>query len=130
LPVAGADWRSLVKSSVKAKAADTRKKSRGASDNFRISRVGFSTLAHPFLVEAARTRGISLSGYIRRAVLSWAAHDLGLDRIHLFSLDAGITPIGRVGSAPTKDLDETIYGRWEVQGDDSRSGLDERPAED
>lgn len=116
--------------SVAAKAADTRKRSRGASDNFRISRIGFSTAAHPFLVKAARTRGISLSGYIRRAVMAWVAHDLGLDRIQLFELDAGITPIGRVGSRPTKDLDEKIYGRWEVHRDDIGPERDERPPQD
>lgn len=113
------NWRDTTKSAVKAKARSARKNSRGASNNFRISRVGFSVLAHPFLVRAAAVRGMTLSGYIRRATLAFAAHDLGLNRIDLFEKDAAITPIDRIGS-PSKDLSEELYGSWEVQSDDSR----------
>jgi hypothetical protein len=108
-------WRDLVRDAAVAKSHDTRKRSRGASDTAHISRVGFAVAAHKFLVLAARRRGISISGYIRRATLAVVAMDLGLKAIDLFEFDSGITPIGRVGSKPTKDLDGKLYGRWEVQ---------------
>lgn len=114
-------WRDNVNSAVKAKGRTTSQENPGASQTFRISRVGFGVLAHPFVVRAALKRGISLSGYLRRAALAFAAHDLGLNRIDLFELDAAVAPPGRIGSLPTKDLDEKIYGSWEVQGDGTRS---------
>jgi hypothetical protein len=117
-----ADWRKLVKDAVAVKAATSSQKS-GASDHIRISRVGLSTDAHPFLVEAARKRGISLTGYIRRATMAHVAMDLGLEAVDLFDKDLSIAPIGRRGGPPTKDLDGERYGRWEVQphdvGDDA-----------
>jgi hypothetical protein len=108
-------WRDLVRDQAAARSHDTKTRTRGASDSAHISRVGFLIAAHRFLVIAARKRGISISGYIRRATLAVVAMDLGLEAVDLFELDAGITPIGRVGSKPTKDLDGALYGRWEVQ---------------
>ena len=108
-------WRDLVKDAAAARSHDTKKRTRGASDSAHISRVGFAIAAHMHLVTAARRRGISISGYIRRATLAVVAMDLGLEATDLFELDSAITPIGRVGSKPTKDLDGALYGRWEVQ---------------
>lgn len=111
-------WRRLVIDAVTTRAAETTQRSRGASDSNRISRVGFHPDAHIFLVRAARKRGISLSGYIRRATMAVVAMDLGLEARDLFGLDAAITPIGRIGAPPTRDLDGELYGRWEVRPDD------------
>lgn len=110
-----ADWRTLVKDAAAAKAGETRTRNRGASDTANISRVGMGTQAHVFLVQAAKARGISISGYIRRATLAHVAMDLGMEATDLFALDLAITPIGRRGSLPDRDLDGEMYGRWEVE---------------
>lgn len=123
--MAGDSWRQVISDAVTARAAATSARSRGASATNRISRVGFSTDAHPFLVRAAATREISLSGYIRRATLAQAAADLGIDPVELFERDAAITPIGRNGSNPSKDLDGALYGLWGCQGHDD-AGAGER----
>lgn len=117
--MAGADWRSVLRDRVQVKAATTREEQKAASNIFRISRVAFSVAAHPFLVRAAAKRGISLSGYIRRATMAFVARDLGLNQLDLFEIDAGVTPVGRRG-APSKDLDGALYGTWEVCPDVDR----------
>lgn len=116
--MAGADWRSMIKDQVAVKAADTRERNRGASQTANISRVGFSANVQPHLVRAAKRRGISISGYIRRATMAVVAMDLGFKATDLFDSDVMITPVGRNG-APSKDLDGTLYGRWEVVPDAS-----------
>ena len=110
--MAGDGWKQVVSDAVTARAAATAAKHRGASDKNRISRVGFAIAAHLLLVRAAAKRTISLSGYIRRATMAQVAKDLGIPQREAFEADAGITPIGRTGSKPTKDLDGKIYGRW------------------
>ena len=115
-------WRDRLRDQAEVNAAETRKNHAGASQTANISRVGFSSLVHPFLVRACRQRGISVAGYIRRATLARVAADLGLTATDLFALDVGITPIGRIGSRPTKDLDGALYGRWEVDGDATDRG--------
>ncbi len=113
--MAGNDgWRQVVADAVEVRAADTARKNRGASDHANISRVGFGSEAHPYIVRAAKKRGISVSGYIRRATAAMAALDLGLDPKEIFEKDVAITPIGRIGAKPSKDLDGELYGTWEV----------------
>lgn len=109
---AGDGWRQVVSDAVTARAAKTAASTRGASDKNRISRVGFAPPPHEFLVRACARRGISISGYIRRATLAQVAADLGMDPLVLFEMDAAITPIGRNGSMPSKDLDGELYGLW------------------
>jgi 2-keto-3-deoxy-6-phosphogluconate aldolase len=111
----GDGWRDMVRDAVAVQAAEVTERHPGASADLRISRVGLSPEAHRFIVEAARRRGISISGYIRRASLAVAAMDLGLDPKDLFALDIGIAPIGRRGAPPSKDLDGELYGDWAVQ---------------
>ena len=71
---------------------------------------------HPFLVRAAQLRGISISGYIRRATMARVGADLGIDPVELFQMDSAITPLGKGGNPrhPDRDLDGALYGRWEV----------------
>jgi hypothetical protein len=120
----------VVRDAVAARAAETAAHHRGASQYAHISRVGLSVEAHPFLVEAARKRGISISGYIRRATMALVAMDLGLQATDLFEKDIAITPIGRRGAPPSRDIDGALYGRWEVQPGDSRAdpGRESDPA--
>lgn len=113
----GADWRSVIMDQVAVRAAGVRERNPGASDVAHISRVGFSVDAHRFLIQAARRRGISISGYIRRATLAVVAMDLGLEATDLFELDVAIAPVGRRGK-PSRDLDGQLYGYWEVRPDE------------
>lgn len=46
---------------------------------------------------AAAARGVSLSGYVRRAALSFAAHDLGIDRDVLMQFEPPLRPAGHFG---------------------------------
>lgn len=115
----GASWKDVLKDQVAAGAAETKKRSRGDASTIRLSRIHFSVEVHPYLVRAARQRGISISGYIRRATLAHVALDLGLDPIELFKIDSAIRPLSGV-RAHHYDLDGKAYGRWEVKHDDPR----------
>lgn len=117
-------WQQRILDGLEVRAAEANSRSYGTSATNRISRVGFSTAAHPYLVRAAQGRTISLSGYIRRATLAMVARDLGMDPKVLFELDAAIAPIDRRGAPPTKDLDGELYGTW---GWESRQ---DEPSED
>jgi hypothetical protein len=114
----------VVRDAVAARAAETASRHRAASQYAHVSRVGLSVAAHSFLVEAARKRGISISGYIRRATLALVAMDLGLEATDLFEKDIAITPIGRRGAPPSRDIDGALYGRWEVQPGEPRDGAE------
>ena len=113
--MAGDSFRQVIMDGVAAKAAETARKNRGASDHANISRVGFGAEAHPYIVRAAKKRNISISGYIRRATAAMAALDLGIDPREIFEKDVGITPIGRIGAPPSKDLDGILYGLWDIE---------------
>lgn len=119
--MAGDGWRDIVKDAVAARAAEARKRSAGASQTAHISRVGFSVEAHPYLVRAAHQRGMSISGYIRRATMALAAMDLGIAPTEIFEKDTPLTPPGMAGRwHSTRDLDGELFGRWEVRPDGSR----------
>ena len=77
--------------------------------------VQFGADLRPFLTEAARRRGISLSGYMRRAAFAFVAADLGADPRDLFAMDLPL----KYGPAPDdtdRDIDGERFGRWEVGG--------------
>ncbi len=118
----GADWRSIIADQAAVAAADVRQR-RTTSTTQRITRVGFSLDVHPFLLRAAQARGISLSGYVRRATMAHVALDLGLDPIELFKMDLGLAPLGKGGDRwqSDKDLDGEKYGTWEVGRSDAGS---------
>lgn len=118
----GAGWRDIIRDQVSVQAASAREKSNGDSATIRLSRIHFSVEAHPFLVRAAQQRGISISGYIRRATMARVAADLGIDPIELFKLDSAIRSLGTRDNSRLndRDLDGELYGRWEVGCDDAR----------
>lgn len=111
----GHGWRDVVRDAVDSRAAESATRNRGASATANISRVGFGVEANPYIVRAAKKRGISVSGYIRRSTAAMAALDLGIDPREIFEKDVAITPIGRIGARPSKDLDGELYGLWDIQ---------------
>lgn len=101
---------------VKAERART---SRGASHHQNVSRVGFSPLIQPILVRAARRRGISIAGYIRRATLAIIAIDLGIPVEELIEKDIRAASFGNrmnPWSKPGMEI-EAQYGSWKVRPD-------------
>lgn len=121
---AGDGWRDIIRDGVAARAADARKNSPGGSQTQHISRVGFSVDAHPYLVRAAQARGMSISGFIRRATMAVVAADLGIDPEEIFLLDTPVTPPGLSGRwQSTRDLDGELFGQWRFRPDDSDTDL-------
>lgn len=113
--MAGDSFRQVIIDGVNARAAETATRNPGASGTANISRVGFGVEAHPYIVRAAKLRGISISGYIRRATAAMAALDLGIDPREIFEKDTKIAPIGRIGRVPSKDIDGEFYGLWDIE---------------
>lgn len=116
-----AGWRQVVIDQLDVRGAEVRKRSSGASQSTSVSRVGFSPKVQPLLVQAARARGISIAGYIRRATMAFVAKDLGLDPIQLFEQDMAPSPYGRGGTKSDRDLDGKRYGHWKVHPDESHT---------
>lgn len=113
----GSSWRDVIADQVAVSAAETKGNRGGSGADIRLTHMHLSVEAHPFLVRAAQARGISISGYARRAVLAHVALDLGLEAVDLFKLDGRIAPLGSGGGSPltSRDLDGQMYGRWEVE---------------
>ena len=64
------------------------------------------------LLKAARQRGISTSGYARRALASWVIHDLGLGP-EVFAMFPAAQPAGAIGGRIGGGSDDgTGYGPW------------------
>lgn len=123
--MAGAGWRDIAKDGVAAKVAESEAKNRNGAIYAHVSRVGYSPDVHRFLVDAAKARGISIAGYIRRATLAHVALDLGLEATDLFQLDNSISPLGVGGPGRSRgilDLDGELWGRWEVENREPGSG--------
>lgn len=76
-------------------------------------RVPFAIL----LREAAKARGISISGYVRRAVAAFIAYDTGKDVRDILVHAPGPTAYGRIASnlhQKTFD-DSTGFGLWRIE---------------
>lgn len=117
--MSGADWRTTIRDQAAVNAAKARENGSG-SHLANISRVGFSVDVHPWVVRAARQRGISIAGYIRRSTLAMVALDLGVELRDLLERDVAPAPFGERTNrwAPgDRDLDGEKYGHWEVQPD-------------
>lgn len=68
--------------------------------------------AHSVVVEAARSRKMSLSAYVRRAAYAMACRDLGLPLAEVLERDPRVSrDTGLALSDPTG----TRFGRWEIE---------------
>lgn len=117
--MAGADWRTIVTDQMAVNAAKARQNP-GASNVANISRVGFGVDAHPYVVRAARARGISIAGYIRRSTLAMVSIDLGIELRDLLERDIAPAPFGQRTNRwqpGDHDLDGERFGRFEVLPD-------------
>lgn len=71
--------------------------------------------AAPALNEAAAQRGMSVSAYLRRAGLAFAAHDLGLDLAQLLE-DEPATRSRFAGTAADREMGGQGHGLWRIGG--------------
>lgn len=108
-------WREIVRDQLNVRATErVAARQRDHGKPIVTSRTGFAAAVQPLLVEAARRRGISIAGYIRRATMAFVAKDLGLDPIEVFAQDMAPAPYQRGGAHSDRDLDGKRFGQWKV----------------
>lgn len=108
-----ANWRDIIAGEVAAKAEATSRRSRSHSGKQRMVRfAALSVTCYQLLVQASNRRGISVGGYVRRAVMAQVAADLKLPQRGVFELDKLIDS-GRHGADRyVADLDGDLFGTW------------------
>jgi hypothetical protein len=89
------------------------RRSRSHAGKQRIVRFSaFSIPCYDLLITASNRRGISIGGYVRRAVMAQVASDLKIPQRTLFTADKLIDS-GRQGSERyVSDLDGELFGVW------------------
>jgi hypothetical protein len=75
----------------------------------------FKPHLYSLVKRAAEARGMSLSSYLRRAVLSFACFDLGLDWYETMADDRGANKIGRPASDGVESGGHG-FGKWQIEG--------------
>lgn len=81
--------------------------------------VRFDRPFRKLLDEAAMRRGCSMAGYVRRAMLAFVIHDLGLSPEEAGQHMPRPTPYGKNGGSGNKTLTQdnlTGYGPWVITG--------------
>jgi len=111
--MSGGTWRDIIATEVAAKAEEVTKRSRSHAGKQRLVRfTAFSVTCYQLLVQASNRRGISIGGYVRRAVMAQVSRDLEIPQHQLFELDKLIDS-GRQGPERyIKDLDGALFGTW------------------
>lgn len=102
-------WADRLLSDVQAAPLGTRRRGKHAARyNMEIT-----TGILPLLKRAAGMRGVSVTTYIRRAMLSFVAHDLNRPLAAVLPLDPRVS---RPGSRRVEeDPDALIGGSWEIE---------------
>ncbi len=103
------DWREVVAANVDALP---KRRSTIPEDATKVT-VDFRGGVHGFLLEAARSRGLSLAAYVRRAALAVAAHDVGVATAALTGLDPRVS---RETGFSVSDPGATMFGPWQIEG--------------
>lgn len=68
-----------------------------------------------YVFQAARSRGINVTAYIRRSIAAMAAHDLNINIADITHYSAKPTMQHTVNRVRTRD-DATGYGPWRIEG--------------
>jgi hypothetical protein len=105
----GFGWRDRVRADVKRTAK------RGKRRSDAQSRLNIELLPGivPLLMAAARRRQVSPTGYIRRAMLSFIAHDLNMRLEDVLVHDPRFSPPG--SRHPIPDPEGRMGGSWEIE---------------
>jgi hypothetical protein len=106
------DWRELMMGQVDAHLA----RRYPGKPPYRDFRARIPLVAAPALAQAAAARQMSVSAYLRRAGLAFAAFDLGL-KVDDLLVDEPITRISRFAGVRA-DFDPTgiPFGKWKIEG--------------
>lgn len=104
-----ADWRSKMLDQV---AATSKKRARRGKAVSRFVIEVPADLA-PLLNRAARARGTAPTGYIRRAMLGFIAHDLNMRLEAVLAADPRFTPPG--SRVTVHDPEGKLGGSWEIE---------------
>lgn len=101
------DWRDIVRADIAALP------DRRGTEDAEATKVTADLLpgAYSIIREAAKVRRVSLSAYVRRAVLALACYDLGLPYSDAMRADSRIT---NMSGFPISDPDGTRFGAWEI----------------
>lgn len=80
-----------------------------------VSRLNLEVTAatSPLLAEAARRRGIAPTGYLRRAVLAFIAHDLNMSLEAVLKTDPRFSPPG--SRRVVVDPEGKFGGPWDIE---------------
>jgi len=105
------DWRELLMGTVEAELASRDAPKRPHRD-YR-ARVPLS--AAPHIAEAARRRDMSITAYLRRAAIAFAAYDLGLDQQQML-VDEPATRLKSEGPRTNRLQQGRGHGDWKILG--------------
>lgn len=80
-----------------------------------VSRLGLEIMPKcmPLLVEAARRRGIAPTGYIRRAMLAFIAHDLNMELTDVLATDPRFSH--PESNRVSQDPEGKLGGSWDIE---------------
>jgi hypothetical protein len=104
------DWRDLMMGQVDAHLARRAKPKKP----YRDFRARVPLAAAPVINTAAANRGMSVSAYLRRAGLAFAAHDLGLDLADLLA-DEPVTRLKFAGFPGDHADQGQGHGKWRIE---------------
>lgn len=102
-------WRDRLRADVRRTATKGKRRSQAAS---RLN-IELTKGVLPLLLAASRRRGVSPTGYIRRAMLSFIAHDLNRPFEEVLAHDPRFSPIG--SRHPVADPEGKLGGSWEIE---------------
>lgn len=102
-------WREAALTAVRLSVED--EYSRQPNRNFRV-RVPLQWVK--LMQKAARSRGMSTTGYMRRAIMSWVSHDLNMDWFELMEDEPNVAPGRPAASNPHVFLGGEGFGAWRI----------------
>lgn len=107
--MSGFGWADKVRGNV-ARTAEKRGRRTHA-----VSRLGLEIMPRcmPLLMEAARRREVSPTGYIRRAMLAFIAHDLNMPFERVLATDPRFSPPG--SRRAIDDPEGKLGGPWDIE---------------
>lgn len=102
------NWRDAVAADVDALPE---RRSTTPKDSTKVT-VDFRGGVYGFLLEAARSRRLSVAAYVRRATMAMVAHDIGAGVRALTRLDPRMS---RENGFGVSDPEAEIFGPWEIK---------------
>lgn len=114
------DWRKTVLTQVRSAESSLNLPPKASRRDCVNRNIWLTNDTAKIIKDAAEQRGISLSSYMRRAVIAFAAHDLGLKLEEELAKDLAPGPFGGRAHHATRngpdpfDVKFRRYGRWDL----------------